>query len=181
MKKMVLTTCFSLLVVFSLIGQTDNYEFIRIRPTAEGYITHFDIINLNDDSTADQIKTYLQEDENISDTKIVKLKNGKIRVFIYSHDYVDANYVRAILQSRNVDYDLSSVALNGQVVRNDKEFIDPNKFTSTPTPVKFSDFPTYINTGDKEIDNINYANAKEKWINNNPEKYNELLKEMENK
>lgn len=33
------------------------------------------------------------------------------------------------------------------------------------------DFPTYINTGNKELDNANYMVAKEKWISEHKEEY----------
>jgi len=181
MKKFVLLICFSTLVVFSLIGQTDNYEFFRTRKTLEGFTTFFDVVNLNDEFTADQIISDLREDENISRADYFKLKNGKNRIHIFYNENIDANYVRAILQAYNVDYDLSTILLNGQVAIEESKFSDITKFKSNPNPVKYSDFPTYTNTGNKEIDDLNYGISKEKWINENPEKYNELLKEMENK
>ena len=36
-------------------------------------------------------------------------------------------------------------------------------------------FPQYIDTGHPEIDRQNYSQAKQQWINNNPDKYNELF------
>jgi len=181
MKKIVLLICLSTLAISLLIGQTDNYEFLRTRKTLEGYTTFFDVVNLNDEYTADQIISELRQDENISRADFFKLKNGKNRIHIFCNDNVDANLVRAILQNYDVDYDLSTVILNGEVKVNENIITDVKEFTSTPTPVKYNDFPSYVNTGNKEEDDINYANKKEQWINENPEKYNELLKEMENK
>ena len=37
-----------------------------------------------------------------------------------------------------------------------------------------SDFPKYINTGNKKLDDANYDNAKQEWINNNPQRYKAL-------
>jgi len=36
-------------------------------------------------------------------------------------------------------------------------------------------FPKYIDTGHPETDRQNYSQAKQLWINNNPDKYNELF------
>ena len=35
-------------------------------------------------------------------------------------------------------------------------------------------FPPYINTGDKAKDDANYKSAKDKWIQDNPERYKEM-------
>ncbi len=57
-----------------------------------------------------------------------------------------------------------------------------NEMMLDPTPVKkqyyvrFHDLPVYINSGNPEIDKENYKNAKDEWIKNNPEKYNNLIK-----
>lgn len=37
-----------------------------------------------------------------------------------------------------------------------------------------ADFPSYVNTGNPELDGINYEKAKTEWIKNNPEKYSAL-------
>lgn len=39
---------------------------------------------------------------------------------------------------------------------------------------KTSDFPELINTGNPQEDNAKYDEAKRKWIEENPEKYNQL-------
>jgi uncharacterized membrane protein len=39
---------------------------------------------------------------------------------------------------------------------------------------KTQGFPSYQNTGNKALDDANYSAAKEKWIKENPELYNEL-------
>ncbi len=39
-------------------------------------------------------------------------------------------------------------------------------------------FPVFVNTGNPEIDNANYAAAKEKWISENQELYNKYLQSL---
>ena len=41
-------------------------------------------------------------------------------------------------------------------------------------------FPNYIDTGYPETDRQNYSQAKQQWINNNPDKYNELFNKNKN-
>ena len=43
-----------------------------------------------------------------------------------------------------------------------------------------SELPRFIDTGNPQKDNLNYTNAKDKWIKDNPEKYDRLNRYREN-
>jgi len=75
---------------------------------------------------------------------------------------------------------------------NDKSFVDPNtsNFHATKSgnePIREKknqigidssndqNFPAYINTGNKQLDDDNYKTAKELWIYNNKAKYDKMI------
>lgn len=57
-----------------------------------------------------------------------------------------------------------------------------DQMVSSPSTVtklmleRFHGLPIYVNTGSPELDKKNYKNAKNEWIENNPDKYQELVK-----
>lgn len=53
---------------------------------------------------------------------------------------------------------------------------NPNKTQTIKPEVDLPGFPVYINTGDKETDKKTYLAAKEKWIKENQDLYNNYLK-----
>ncbi|MDY0140662.1 MAG: hypothetical protein RBR97_02065 [Bacteroidales bacterium] len=178
MKKTVFILGLLILISLNSFCQTDNYEFLRQRPAGEGFTTFFDLSGLKDDFTADQIISALRADENISRADYFSLKNGKDRIHIFYNNSIDANYVRAIIQAHNVDYDLTTVLLNGELQQSKDEKIRLRNLSSNQTSINESDFPKYENTGNKDIDDNNYRVRKDTWIENNPEKYESILKEM---
>lgn len=44
----------------------------------------------------------------------------------------------------------------------------------TGKTVDAKDFPVYVNTGDKQKDDANYAKAKQEWIATHPEEYKKM-------
>lgn len=181
MKKNVLILGVFLLATVGLYCQNDYYEFLRQRSTKTGFTTFFDVVNLDDSFTADLIISDLLQDENISRANYFKLKNGKDRIHIFYDSVVDANYIRPILQYHDVDFDLSTVIKNGEVQQSKDEKIRIEKFTSKPKHVKADGFPQYKNTGHKDLDNNNYRKEKDEWINNNPQEYELMLQELQEK
>jgi hypothetical protein len=58
-----------------------------------------------------------------------------------------------------------------------KKNSDPGTTTITPTSTQLVDepgFPVYVNTGNKEQDDANYKAAKDKWIQEHPERYKQM-------
>ncbi|MEM7102955.1 MAG: hypothetical protein AAF502_07500 [Bacteroidota bacterium] len=47
--------------------------------------------------------------------------------------------------------------------------------TKKATPVSFADFPKFVDTGNPVQDAKAYKEAKQKWIEENPEKYQSLI------
>ena len=58
----------------------------------------------------------------------------------------------------------------GKVKRENTIVIFPNDAT----------FPKYVNTGNKQLDDADYLNAKNLWIKNNPSKYEKLTVKEKN-
>ncbi|MBN2778590.1 MAG: hypothetical protein JXR36_13165 [Bacteroidales bacterium] len=179
MKKITFTLGIILLMTTISICQNDNYEFLRQRPSGEGLTTFFDVIGLEDEFVAELIISDLRQDQNIWRADYFKLKNGKDRIHIFYDKSIDANYVHAIIKSHDVDYDLSTVLLNGELHRSEDDKMRLSKYTSTQTPVNKTGFPQYENTGNKEQDDNIYRVKKDEWISNNPEEYNNMIEEMQ--
>ncbi|MGI6411744.1 MAG: hypothetical protein ACOX0V_11030 [Bacteroidales bacterium] len=157
----------------------DNYEFYYVRQVGSDYLLYFNVLGLENDIIAEKITSDLNADSNISEAEIFELKTGEKRIKILCEQELDANYIRNILVTYGADYDPYTVLINGDIKFKEKQFVEINNFSSQFQNVKYSDFPVHKNTGNKEFDDIEYFKAKEKWINENPEKYNELLNEME--
>jgi hypothetical protein len=179
MKKITILLGLVLLVTINSFCQTDNYEFLRQRPSGEGLTTFFDVVGLEDEFVAELIIGDLRQDQNIWRADYFKLKNGKDRIHIFYDKSIDANYVHAIIKSHDVDYDLSTVLLNGELHRSEEDKMRLSNYTSEQTSINKADFPQYENTGNKEQDDNNYRVKKDEWINNNPEEYNNMLEEMQ--
>ena len=63
-----------------------------------------------------------------------------------------------------------------QPTREPVEAVEPTK-TLRPAVIADPTFPVFVNTGNPEADNESYMIAKEEWIKNNPEKYEQLLQQ----
>jgi hypothetical protein len=165
--------------VFSY-GQEGKLEFTYKKVIDDGYTVYFHVKGIKDESHADEILADLLNDNNVSFGRHFKSIEGKDRFQLNINSVVTAEYIRQILKTHDVDYDFSTVSIDG-VVPNKKTRQDIKQYGSIETYVTALGFPKYVHTGDKISDDINYSQAKEKWINENPEEYNNMLKELEEK
>lgn len=174
MKKFIIL--FGLFTSISVLGisQNDYYEFLRARPSGDGLTTFFDFVGLDDSIIIEQLISDLRNDEDIYRADYFKLKNGKDRIHIFYSKNIDANYVRAYLQAYELEYDFSTVLKNGELQRSEDDKVRLESYRSEQNSIENSTFPDYQN-----FDNDNqYRTEKDKWIEENPEEYNQLLEDL---
>ena len=161
-------------------GQEGKLEFTHKKVLDDGYTVYFHVKGIKDQAHANEILADLLNDNNVTNGRHFESIEGKDRFQLFINDVVTAEYIRQILKSHNVDYDFSTVSIDG-TVPNKKSRHDLQEYGSAKTYITSMGFPKYENTDDKISDDINYNQAKDKWINENPEEYNQMLKELEEK
>lgn len=182
--KCLLSVCLSMFVFltmsFSQEQYEDNYEFLRKRAATEGYTIFFDVINLKNNHQAEMILQDLLSHEDVYDGRFFTTRDNKNRFHLFMYNVISANEIREIIIQHNVDYTLEHVSKNGEISERNRG-VHVSELGSERKPIDYSDYPKYIDTGDKEQDRIIYNKRKEQWINENPEKYQRILNELKNK
>jgi len=75
-----------------------------------------------------------------------------------------------------VDRLISETSLSEQeIIEMLDEMVESRATVTRQFLEKFDGLPTYIDTGNPELDKENYKNAKNSWVENNPVKYQELI------
>jgi hypothetical protein len=173
---------FSIILTFGILStfaQQQKLDFVQKKMANDGFTVYFQVENITDSEHAEKILNDLLSDANIIDGRYFKSGNEKDRYQLYINNIITANYVRDILLTNNVDYDYSTIIVNG--VNPEHINAGTNSLGSSKSNVSALGFPSYENTGDKELDDSNYKKSKEEWIQENPEEYESMLKELENK
>jgi hypothetical protein len=167
-----------ILSTFGSFAQEANLEFVQKKATNNGYTVYFQVENAVDQDHAEKILNDLLSDNNIYSGRYFKSGSNKDRYQLNIKSNVTATYIRNILLTNNVDYDYSTIIVNGvnPVAINNVEVLQ-----STKSNPEASNFPVFENTGNSEVDNQNYRNSKDEWIKQNPVEYQNMLKELENK
>ncbi|PLX06093.1 MAG: hypothetical protein C0596_16530 [Marinilabiliales bacterium] len=178
MKKLILLLIICGYFTLNLFSQEGKLEFTQIKVADEGYTVYFHVVNLIDDEHGNMVLAELLNDENIFSGRYFKSGEGKDRFQLYINEFVSAEYVRNILLSQNVDYEFSTVTVNGNYINGNNQTFEQGIKGSPKMYVTSMGFPKYEYTGDKEQDDINYRNAKDDWINQNPEEYEKLLEDL---
>jgi hypothetical protein len=173
---------FSIILTFGILSsfaQQQKLDFVQKKSANNGYTVYFEVQNITNQEHGEKILNDLLNDNNIIDGRYFKSGAGKDRYQLYINDIITANYVRNILLANNVDYDYSTIIVDG--VNPEHINARTNSLGSAKTNVSALGFPSYENTGNKELDDSNYKKSKEEWIQENPEEYESMLKELENK
>lgn len=95
--------------------------------------------------------------------------------------FITPESVRNILLLHNVDFDIETVETSDpQIISelSEKKLITP----VSPIPIAIpsnewiypENFPVLIETGNPQLDEENFANAKQEWIKNNPEAFKKM-------
>ncbi len=179
MKRYVLLTAVVLLVSITVFSQSSKLDFTQKKATEQGLIVYFEVEGISDESEAIQIQDDFLKDNNISYSKyfIGSSENDRYQLTIDSS--VDAEYIRDILISHNVDFNYTTISIDGVT---EIEQSNSNIPSSSPkTYITSMGFPKYNKTDNKSLDDNNYKTEKDQWINDNPEEYKKLLEDLENK
>ncbi len=158
-------------------GRTENLEFTRIKPTDAGFTVYFNVSGLKDEAHAEAILQELLNDPGVYDGSFFESVDGQDRFHIYIYPEITAEYIRSIIKNHGIDYNFSTVSINGRLPNRDKG-VSVSSMKSETIPVNMEGFPQYINTGNAEEDAENYRVKKQKWIDENPEKYEKMLEEL---
>ncbi len=178
MKERLLFTGLMMLFGIGCFAQQQKLDFAQKKIANEGYTVYFEVVNVVDENHAQQILNDLLSDNNVLDGRYFKSGAGKDRYQLYINNLITASYIKNILLSNNVDYDYSTIIVDG--VNPEHNYTPGSNLASKGFNVSASGFPSYDNTGNKEVDDENYRKSKEEWIQENPEEYESLLKEIEN-
>ncbi|HOE03895.1 MAG TPA: hypothetical protein PLZ52_01665 [Bacteroidales bacterium] len=162
-----------------LLAQTDVLEFVSKKPTDTGYVVYFDVVGLNNTAHAESLLEIFLDDSNVSGGRFFVSSANKDRYQLYVSSNVTANYILSILQSQGCDYDYSSIIRNGVVPKENPVSAPPSNIKRSA--VDYPGFPEFVNTGNPQQDEKNYMDAKNKWISEHPQEYQQLLNETEKK
>lgn len=179
MKKLILLFLGILTFVF-LFSQEKKLEFADYKNINDGYTVYFNVANLESEEQAQLILKDLLAEDGISWGRYFKSGNNGDRFQLNIDNKITANYVQNILLKHNVDYDYTNVRVNGVILYPPEKPVTIEAMGS-PFRKLADDFPVFENTGNPEQDTENYRVKKDKWIEENPEKYNQELKELEEK
>lgn len=178
MKKLIALSIVVCISIGILCAQEGKLEFTQIKPTNDGYTVYFHVKGIKDESHAQEILEDLLNDNNILRGRYFKSIEGKDRYQLYINEFVTAEYIREILKTHGTDYDFSTVSIDG-IAPNKTPRKNPNEFPESPrVKLDIEDFPEYKSTGNKVEDDEKYRSEKDKWINEHPEEYEKLSKEM---
>jgi len=180
MKHVALFFVASLMLSVALYAQVDVLEFVQKKPTTEGQVVYFDVVGIHNQDHANVIMEDFLDDPNVFGGRYFISSANKDRYQLNTNTQVSAAYVLSILQRHGVDFDYSSVSRNGYVIPEDHTPV-PVGSGAKRTDVNQEGFPKYKNTGNKIEDDRRYAEEKNKWIQENPEQYEQLLKQGEKK
>lgn len=179
MKNLVLFVCLIGLFTNSVYSQNEKLEFTHIKPINKGFTVYFHVAGITDEAQANEILDDFLADNNISWGRHFISIEGKHRYQLNINEFVTPEYIRKILNVYGTDFDFSTVSVDGKILNKSTSPIKKDSQQSERIKVEAPNFPEYKSTGNKIEDDENYRTEKEKWINENPEEYNKLIKEIE--
>jgi hypothetical protein len=167
-----------LLALVCLSYSQDVLEFTLKKPLGNESSIYFHVKGLNNDEQADAIVQSLLDDSMISFARYFLSSQGKDRFHIQCSNDITAEYVRNILLTHNVDYDFSTVSINGTIENSAATNISDGDQLQR-NDVNYPGFPKYNDTGNKQDDKKDYAKRKQQWVEANPLEYQEMLHELD--
>ncbi len=177
MRKLALLIVISSIFTFGLYSQEGKLEFLQKSVSESGYMVSFIVNNTNNQNNLDNALDDLLRSKQVIDGKYYSTVSKEIKYQLSITD-ISAEEVRDILLKNNLDYNFNSISIDG-VTQNGYSSQNSSHPGSSKTLVTSKGFPQ--NNGNTETDAIDYKNKKDKWIEENPEEYQKLLKEIDNK
>lgn len=160
------------LIGLNLLAQNEVLRFTLSKNLGEQKTVYFHIKGIVDNEQADKLLDRFLLDPLIYDGRIYETPTNQDRCQLYMDHEIDAVYVRSILQEFNLDYEYTTVSRNGQM---ETSYSLESSLQETPKTVVADGFPEYFDTGNPEADKADYARRKKKWVEENPDKYQEYL------
>ncbi|MBI5539112.1 MAG: hypothetical protein HY951_03580 [Bacteroidia bacterium] len=152
------------------IAQTERYEFADVKPiNGNQNVVFFYITGVGGDEQANAVLSELQDDNMVGDCWIIPAKDNSYRIKAFINRNVNADYIRKILLSQGVDYDVTKVGV--RLITELKNESSGKKYEDGRVS---EHSPVFISTGNADYDNSVYDKAKQEWIKNYPEEYNNV-------
>ena len=155
-----------LIIQISVSAQNAEIEFIDVKSNGNKLEFKFDITGISNEQKSQAIKAKVEQSFKQSSCEISGNKHCKI----VAQEYISASKLYEIFKSEAVDFDYLTVKSKNH---DDKPELKPKRGDGMP-----DDFPIYVNTGDKSMDDKRYDDEKADWILNNKDKYDELTKQV---
>jgi len=174
MIKRMLILSLVLFVASQLSAQENSLRFTLSKDLGEQKTIYFHISGLEGEEMSDALLERLLQDPLIYEGRIFQTPKLQDRCQLYMAHEIDAAYVLSILKEFNLDYEYTTVSRNGHLeTTRAKHQSSPGG--TKPSPVLIDGFPEYEDTGNPEIDQKNYQKRKQKWVEENPEAYQEYI------
>ncbi|NLA24566.1 MAG: hypothetical protein GX879_06330 [Bacteroidales bacterium] len=166
-------------VSFFTFSQVTSLEFVSKKTSGDKATVYFDVVGIKDSKHADAILKSFLNNSNIEWGRYYESSAYKDRFQLITNHNITAHDILDILISHGTDFDYTSVARNGVV---EKDAKDTNKanLNFKRTEIQESGFPKYVDTGNPTEDEKIYVEKKKQWILENPEKYEQMLNELDN-
>jgi hypothetical protein len=134
-------------------------------------------LNITDEAQINSITNDIKRLSGVSNVRYYKSGNGGDRFQLYISDNVTAYQIRDFLVAHNPDFDYRTMIGDG--VNHNQEGRPASAEERSKKSYSNPDMPQYVSTGNKSMDDENYRIAKDQWIQENPEQYESMLKEIE--
>ena len=156
----------------------DNLEFTQKKSNGNSKSIYFQVEGLVNDEQADAVVNDLLDEPNITFARYFISGKGKDRFQIHCNSTLTAEYVREILLAHNLDYDFSTISRNG-IIEDKNPNANAGNNESLRNDIETIGFPKYNNTGNKQDDDAKFSVKKRKWIEENPNEYQEMLNQLD--
>lgn len=166
---------FSLL--YPVFSQNSKLEFkyeTKSEISKENTVIFTILGNKIDFAKSEKLASVMLKTEGIVSFKI--FYNRRCKLILKDEPKYNAKYIRNILLSEDLDFDIDYVNVTDKFIESDlldKKLLYPYNYH--PTPIENysipKSFPTLVDTGNPEQDKIILGEAKQKWIEENPDTY----------
>ncbi len=179
MIKRMLILSFVLFVASQLTAQENTLRFTQSKNLGEQKTVYFHIKGIQDNEMSDVLLERLLQDPLIYKGRMFKTPKLQDRCQLHMAHEIDAAYVLSIVREFNLDYEYTTVSRNGHLESSQAKH-QTNPGGTNPSPVLIDGFPEYEDTGDAEVDRRNYQKTKQKWVEENPEAYQDYINSKQN-
>jgi hypothetical protein len=151
----------------TLLGQNGTSKFsdfrnVKIIDNSQKAV-YFLLDKVGGTEQANQLKSDLENDANISSFYITPEKDGKYACKAIINRNITPDYILNFILAVGADFDMGSF-----ILKENPENTKPNEVLKKRSDGMPDHYPYYISTGNPEYDNSIYDQAKQEWIKNYP-------------